>query len=118
MVEHLTEILAFTLMAVFAIAARWMVNLFGRWLDVENAERTANALNGIVEDAVLAIEEEARTAVLGQKPTGSMKRELAIGIITRMLQERKATVPLDIIVGKINATVHRLFNHERLRSIP
>lgn len=113
MIEHLTEILGFTFVAVFGFMVGWFIGVLRKWFDIENAERIANALDSIVEDAVLAIEEEARTTAPGNTPTSAMKRELAVGFVTRMLQERKATVPLDIIISKIDASFHRLFHHDK-----
>jgi len=113
MTEHLFEILGFAILGVFATVVRWIINLMRYWLDEENAERSARVLDSIIDKAVMAIEEESRSAMSGQKPTSSRKRELATGFVTRMLQERKITVPLDIIIGRIDAAVYRLFHHER-----
>lgn len=113
MIDHIFTIIGSFALLLLLIATYLFVKLMLHMSDEMSAMNTDTALNIMVTDAVLAIEEEARTTAPCNKPTSAQKRELAVGFITRMLDERKMTVPLDIIVGKVDATVHRLFNNER-----
>ena len=113
MIEHSFELFVFTVLFMFVIIAFVYAHIAKRDMDSANAGRRAEAIDKAIEQAVMAIEEEARMSLPGQKPTSAQKRELAAGFALRMLSEYKIAIPLDIVVGKIDAAVYRLNNHEQ-----
>jgi len=109
MYEHLYEILAFFFLGIVAILARKFLKMLSRSLDLEEQSRAEDLIDKAVEEAVRAIEEEARAKQLKDRPKGKDKQDMAIGIASMILRNNGIEPVIGTLISKVDATVHRLF---------
>jgi len=109
MSERLIEIIVIFAIVLIGIFTRKLLKLIEKGLDIERDEKTEQAIDKAVEEAIRAVEEEARAAKAEMNLKGDAKKKLAIGLATRLLENKGISIPTDLLIGKISAGVQRLF---------
>ena len=106
--EHFTSVLIVFGISIFGLLCKKVIQVLEKSIDTEASTALNDLIDRAVADAVLAIEEESNAAPEGNKPKGEVKRNLAIGLATRILSNHNITVAADILMGKVDAAVRRL----------
>ena len=107
-------ILGYLMIAILLFFIYIFIKEFMRLSKSERNRDLNEFINRTIEEAIMAVEEEARRLSIEDRPAGSEKLDYVVGFISRIFQARQIVIPIDILVKKVNAAVYRLFNRNKI----
>jgi len=110
MLDKVIETVAYLIILIVATLIMRVLASINKKYKTQISLDIENIVDRACSTAVHTVEEQSEKQKDTEKMSSKQKRDLAVGMVTRTLMLRGIKMPIDLIMGKIDAAVNRILH--------